>query len=245
MNKPLGNIERGRASRPRLETTEVSSRPLTISPTWARPSLDGTPSLYAPPRTSLSAPSYPQPMLVPRPLPSTPRYTRPRGLRIMNLIKPLIPIILYGMTSIGFVIAIAFWKSQVFHGMSSSFMCTGSNPYSLAGLDDLSHWIKEESPLGYVILFTMIVITTIRKCSPGFRPRADLRIATRSSCTIIQYAHYLIWLYFRCYPRRRSLVLRRPCRRYTRLSDITILLPRVDHEVAHPSCDNQTCRPRH
>ncbi|EIN10664.1 hypothetical protein PUNSTDRAFT_100352 [Punctularia strigosozonata HHB-11173 SS5] len=146
MDSPLGDISQARSSRPpRLETAEFSTRPLTISPTSTRPPLDATPTLYAPPRTSTSAsrPTHAQ-VFVPETAPACPRYTRPRGLRIMNLVKPFVPIILYGMTSIGFLIAIAFWKSQVFHG-----------------LDDLSHWIREEAPLGYVTLFSMIVITTI------------------------------------------------------------------------------------
>lgn len=47
----------------------------------------------------------------------TPAYARPRGLRIANLLKPWIPIILYAVTSLGFVAALSFWKVQVFQGM--------------------------------------------------------------------------------------------------------------------------------
>lgn len=50
-----------------------------------------------------------------RPAPSI-AYTRPRGLRITNLFKPWIPIILYAITSLGFLAAIAFWKTEVFEG---------------------------------------------------------------------------------------------------------------------------------
>lgn len=50
-----------------------------------------------------------------RPLPqSSSSYTRPRGLRIANLIKPWIPIILYGITSLAFIVAIALNKTEVF-----------------------------------------------------------------------------------------------------------------------------------
>ena len=49
---------------------------------------------------------------------SSPAYTRPRGLRIANLLKPWIPIILYAITSLGFVAAISLWKAEVFEGMS-------------------------------------------------------------------------------------------------------------------------------
>jgi hypothetical protein len=43
-------------------------------------------------------------------------HTRYRGSRVINLVKPWMPVILYAMTSIGFVIAIAFWKTEVFTG---------------------------------------------------------------------------------------------------------------------------------
>lgn len=47
-----------------------------------------------------------------------PSYTRPRGLRITNLLKPWIPIILYALTSLTFLVAISFWKVEVFEGAS-------------------------------------------------------------------------------------------------------------------------------
>jgi len=56
------------------------------------------------------------PLLIPSQL-----YTRPRALRISNLIKPWIPLILYGITSFGFLVAIAFWKTEVFQGQLSTF----------------------------------------------------------------------------------------------------------------------------
>jgi hypothetical protein len=41
-------------------------------------------------------------------------YTRPRGLRIFNLFKSWLPIISYVATSLGFVLAIALYREQVF-----------------------------------------------------------------------------------------------------------------------------------
>ncbi|KAI0736390.1 hypothetical protein BC629DRAFT_1301304 [Irpex lacteus] len=70
-------------------------------------------------------------------------YTRPRGLRIANILKPWIPIILYAITSLGFVAAISFWKAEVFQG-----------------LDDFSHWLKSDEYLGYATIFFLIFITT-------------------------------------------------------------------------------------
>ncbi|KAI6134897.1 hypothetical protein EV401DRAFT_2139531 [Pisolithus croceorrhizus] len=46
------------------------------------------------------------------------RYVRPRGLRIWNLFKQWSPVLAYGATSLGFFLAIAFWKSEVFGGDS-------------------------------------------------------------------------------------------------------------------------------
>lgn len=48
--------------------------------------------------------------------PSARAYTRPRSRRIFNLLKPWIPIILYAITSLGFLAAIGFWKAEVFGG---------------------------------------------------------------------------------------------------------------------------------
>ena len=44
---------------------------------------------------------------------STP-YTRPRGLRISNLLRSWLPIISYLATSLGFLVAIALYRDQVF-----------------------------------------------------------------------------------------------------------------------------------
>ncbi|KAI0700559.1 hypothetical protein BC835DRAFT_1257546, partial [Cytidiella melzeri] len=70
-------------------------------------------------------------------------YTRPRGLRILNLFRPWIPIIMYAMTSLGFLAAISFWKAEVFQG-----------------LDDFSQWLKSDEYLGYATIFILIFITT-------------------------------------------------------------------------------------
>lgn len=59
-----------------------------------------------------------------RPAPAS-AYTRPRGLRIANLLKPWTPIILYAMTSFGFLAAIAFWKAEVFQGQSPNSYVPG------------------------------------------------------------------------------------------------------------------------
>ncbi|KZT12969.1 uncharacterized protein LAESUDRAFT_669135 [Laetiporus sulphureus 93-53] len=73
----------------------------------------------------------------------TPSYTRPRGLRIANLLRPWVPIILYALTSLGFLAAVSFWKIQVF-----------------GGLDALSHWLQSDVCLGYAVIFFLIFVTT-------------------------------------------------------------------------------------
>ena len=78
-----------------------------------------------------SRPAAPLPPSTPRRIPpshasfsrsvsSTATYSRPRGLRIANLLKPWTPIILYAITSVGFLVAIAFWKAEVFQGTSDT-----------------------------------------------------------------------------------------------------------------------------
>lgn len=52
-----------------------------------------------------------------RPL-STSSYTRPRGLRILKLIKSWMPLILYALTSLGFVVAITVYKTELFERTS-------------------------------------------------------------------------------------------------------------------------------
>lgn len=52
----------------------------------------------------------------------------------------------WGATSIGFILAIAFWKKEVF-----------------TGLDNLSHWLAAQGFKGYAIIFLLIFVTTIRE----------------------------------------------------------------------------------
>ncbi|GLB33636.1 putative SNARE associated Golgi protein [Lyophyllum shimeji] len=70
-------------------------------------------------------------------------YTRPRGLRIANLIRPWIPLILYAITSLAFVAAIALYRDEVF-----------------SRLDELAHWLQSDKQFGYATLFMLIFVTT-------------------------------------------------------------------------------------
>lgn len=55
----------------------------------------------------------PTPLLIPAPTAPT----------VLDRVKPWIPLILYGISSLGFVIAIAFWKSEVFQGTHENPSC--------------------------------------------------------------------------------------------------------------------------
>ncbi|KAI9466766.1 hypothetical protein BJY52DRAFT_18689 [Lactarius psammicola] len=67
----------------------------------------------------------------------------PRKIRLWSIIKPWIPVLAYLSTSLGFLVALAFWKAQVFQG-----------------LDNLSSWLKADKTFGYGVLFFLIFITT-------------------------------------------------------------------------------------
>ncbi|KAI0069021.1 hypothetical protein BV25DRAFT_1769274, partial [Artomyces pyxidatus] len=67
----------------------------------------------------------------------------PRRMRLYAVLRPWIPLLLYLSSSLGFLIAIAFWKTEVFQG-----------------LDNLSGWLKEDEYFGYAVLFFLIFLTT-------------------------------------------------------------------------------------
>ncbi|KAI9510423.1 hypothetical protein F5148DRAFT_579763 [Russula earlei] len=67
----------------------------------------------------------------------------PRKIRLWSIVKPWLPVLAYISTSLGFLIAIAFWKTQVFQG-----------------LDDLSSWLKADKTFGHGVLFFLIFLTT-------------------------------------------------------------------------------------
>jgi len=103
------------------------------------------PTTPSPPPPRLAR--HPSPLLLPTHVrcrsSSAQLYTRPRGLRIANLLRPWVPLILYGLTSLAFVVAIAFWKTAVF-----------------TRLDQLSHWLQVEDHYGQAVLFALIFLTT-------------------------------------------------------------------------------------
>ncbi len=121
------------------------------------------------PSPSPSLSPSPSPYLTPYPFtPNTP-YSQTRVSRrivFIQWLKPWIPVLLYALTSLGFVFAITMYQSEVFQGAFSYLrpkcMLTRPRP---AGLDDLAMWLRSEGYTGYAMLFTLIFITTIRTSS--------------------------------------------------------------------------------
>ncbi|KZV69121.1 hypothetical protein PENSPDRAFT_581469 [Peniophora sp. CONT] len=65
----------------------------------------------------------------------------PRRVRCMTHLRPWLPLIAYLATTLAFVVAFAFWRTELFQG-----------------LDDLSRWLKEDY-YGYAALFFLIFAT--------------------------------------------------------------------------------------
>ncbi|KAF7301416.1 hypothetical protein MIND_00706900 [Mycena indigotica] len=77
------------------------------------------------------------------PISLTPSSTVTRSRRIRDRLRPWLPIILYVLSSLIFVVAIAFYKTEVF-----------------TFLDNLSVWLRADEYFGYAVLFALIFITT-------------------------------------------------------------------------------------
>lgn len=91
------------------QQTQMSDEKTSTSSSSASPSR----STYRQAHSFIPARLPPAPSSCPR---SSYRYVRPRGLLIWNLFKKWSPVLAYGATSLGFVLAVAFWKTQVFDG---------------------------------------------------------------------------------------------------------------------------------
>ncbi|KAF7331950.1 hypothetical protein MKEN_00075300 [Mycena kentingensis (nom. inval.)] len=114
--------------------TELSEKPTNLDlPLERVPSL----SLSRHPIPPQHPPSRPQ-------TPTTPSIPSPKRTSYIHArLKPWIPIILYVMTSLVFVVAIAFFKTELF-----------------TLLDNLAVWLRRDEQLGAAVLFSLIFITT-------------------------------------------------------------------------------------
>ncbi|KAH7100553.1 hypothetical protein BKA62DRAFT_705771, partial [Auriculariales sp. MPI-PUGE-AT-0066] len=128
------------ASRYARSVPTSGAPPRTCSRSLSRPTTPITPCqqqhIYgypAPSRTLLPAPC----VLADTPIQSL-------GCRAWERFRPWIPIALWVATSLGFLLAIAFWRTEVF-----------------TGLDEFSHWIADHGYSGYALLGFLIFVTTI------------------------------------------------------------------------------------
>ncbi|KAF8528905.1 hypothetical protein BU17DRAFT_73159 [Hysterangium stoloniferum] len=132
----------------KLPSELETSRPSTpvdhpLSPSRVRPS----PPIFPPqPSRHDTLLHYPTPRHALRQVPTfMPQYrSHPQPFHIPDRLKPWLGIGSWVITSIGFLLAIAFWKKEVF-----------------TGLDQLSHYLQSLGDTGYAILFCLIFITTI------------------------------------------------------------------------------------
>ncbi|KAH9943083.1 uncharacterized protein BXZ73DRAFT_87503 [Epithele typhae] len=121
----------------------VASSPVSSIPPWIRSSRNHQP------RTShLHPPFSPAPCPIASSWPTTSSASTASPFATPspytpNLIRPWIPIILYILTTLGFLVAVSFWKVEVFQS-----------------LDALSRWLKSDTYTGYAVIFTLIFITT-------------------------------------------------------------------------------------
>ncbi|KAL5508350.1 hypothetical protein ACEPAH_5969 [Sanghuangporus vaninii] len=67
-----------------------------------------------------------------------------RRMLLIERIRPWLPFIAYGLTIVGFALAIAFWKEEVF-----------------GALDELAQWLRSKEETGYAVMFFMIFLTCI------------------------------------------------------------------------------------
>ncbi|KAJ3550628.1 hypothetical protein NMY22_g335 [Coprinellus aureogranulatus] len=68
----------------------------------------------------------------------------PASSRIAWRLKPWLPVILYAVTTIAFIIAFALYRTELF-----------------ALLDELSFWLRADESYGHAVLFFLIFLTTI------------------------------------------------------------------------------------
>jgi uncharacterized membrane protein YdjX (TVP38/TMEM64 family) len=121
---------------------EKSTRPSSsASPIY----LPSSPVLLPQSPIHLPSPSHfnqPAPLFIYTQHPTT--TSRHRRLRLTHTLTPWIPLILYAITSLVFVVAIAWYRTELF-----------------VGLDQLSLYLQRDPEYGYAVLFCLIFLTTI------------------------------------------------------------------------------------
>ena len=158
--------------------SSLPSLPSRSDPPPAHPSAPWTPWVPCSPHTTHQHP-FPHGQFVRQPLSlpvharslSSSYQSRRRSSHFFTLIRPWLPIIMYAITSLAFVVAFALYRTELFTCMASFFL-TSSDPLShqLTVLDDLSLWLRSDEQYGHAVLFFLIFLTTIRKPSSSPTP---------------------------------------------------------------------------
>ena len=124
-------------------------------------------------------------------------------------LRPWIPIILYGISSLGFVVAIAFWKTEIFQGIVTwRTVCPAADLNPILGLDDLSHRLQEEGSYGYGVIFLLIWVTTFRESGINRRTSVFRSSSHRSPIAVVLHLHHTLWLHLWGMGRGRDFLLR-------------------------------------
>lgn len=211
LSERYGDTAFGRASEQRRQPTQGAGPALARTPVRSS-SLSTASFATRPPFTSqptdavhLAPPPYsPHPTVPIAPLPIYPHNyssysSSVRRMLLIERVRPWLPFILYGATSLGFVVAIAFWKEEVF-----------------GGLDDLARWLRAEGETGYAVMFFMIFLTCIRKRT-SVEIERTLLMGFISSYSTLLYPTSIIWVHIWCLDRWHHLVLCCAYRRIVRL----------------------------
>lgn len=94
------------------------------------------------------------------------------GCDLPDSLKPWIPMMIWAVSSLAFLVAITYYKTEVFTGtFDRSSEVSSANRDYLTGLDQLSQWLQSQGYQGQFILFFLIFITTFRKCLCQLRAR--------------------------------------------------------------------------
>ena len=211
---------------PALTRTPVRSSSLSNASFAARPPFASQPTDAA----HLAPPPYsPHPSCSVTRLPAYPHdyssYSPSvRRMLLIERLRPWLPFILYAATSLGFVVAIAFWKEEVF-----------------GGLDDLARWLRAEGETGYAVMFFMIFLTCIREYfEDSFIMHFKLisRLLPSSDPTLLNTADSFR-IYLRCLDWSCRIIFLCPCRCSLCLLVIAIhTLPALRRDVLHVATES-------
>ncbi|EJD01050.1 uncharacterized protein FOMMEDRAFT_29830 [Fomitiporia mediterranea MF3/22] len=121
-----------------VRSSSLTSASFTRSQSGIQPACGGSSFALPPPYSTLpgALPHYPN---------NYSSYSSSvRRMLLVERIRPWLPFLAYGATVVGFALAIAFWRDEVF-----------------GELDELARWLRAEEEIGYAVMFFMIFLTCI------------------------------------------------------------------------------------